>query len=137
MNVREFLAKLQFFFPLDRKKEDIPIILEEYANDLLFEINKHKWKGYDCDFEILLKAVRSEHKWKELPNVSNIIKLIPEAMVRSKTVKSYSGREGEVVKRTINGQEYEFTIVPNHWDKVKTISELDIEIAERTKKEIA
>lgn len=137
MNVREFLAKLQFFFPLERKKEDIPIILEGYVNDILFEINKSKWRGYDCDFEILLKTVRSKHQYKELPSVSTILKSVPEAMVKSKIAISYSGREGEVIKRTINGVEYEFTVVPNHWEKVRTISELDREIEERTKKEIA
>ena len=40
----------------------------------------------------------------------------------------YSGREGEVIKRTLNGIEYEFTVVPNHWDKVKTIEQLDKDI---------
>jgi hypothetical protein len=43
----------------------------------------------------------------------------------------FSGREGEVVKRTLNGIEYEFTIVPNHWEKVKTIEQLDNDILRR------
>lgn len=137
MKVREFLAELQIFFPIDRRKEDIPKILEGYVDDILFEISKDKWNGYDCDFEILLKSIRSKYKFNVFPNIANIIDCIPEAMVIKKVKASYSGREGEVIKRVINGHEYEFTIVPNHWQGVKTISELDREIEERTKREIA
>lgn len=137
MNVREFLGELQFFFPLERKKEDIPKILEGYADDILFEINKDKWKGYNCDFNLLLKAVRAKYTFNTFPNVAKILEIIPDAMVIKPKKESYSGKEGEVIKRTLNGIEYEFTIVPNHWEKVKTISELDEDIENRTKKEIA
>ena len=131
MNVREFLSELLFFFPLERKKEDIPKILEGYADDILFEINKDKWKGYNCDFEILLRTVRSKHAFKAFPQSAVIIEHIPSSMVLKPVEVSYSGQEGKVIKRVINGHEYEFTIVPNHWEKVKTISELDNEINRR------
>ena len=137
MNVREFLAELQLFFPLERKKEDIPRILEGYADDILFEINKDKWKGYNCDFGLLLKSVRGKYTFNTFPSIARILESIPDAMVIKPRKESYSGKEGEVIKRIINGMEYEFTIVPNHWEKVKTISELDREIEQRTKKEIA
>lgn len=137
MNVREFLSELQLFFPLERRKEDIPRILEGYADDILYEISKDKWKGYNCDFEILLKTVRTKYSFSKFPSVASIVENIPEAMVLKPRNVSYSGREGDVIKRVINGIEYEFTVVPNHWDRVKTISELDEEIERRKQREIA
>lgn len=136
MNVREFLSELQLFFPLERRKEDIPKILEGYADDILYAINKDRWKGYKCEFEILLKKVRASYSFGAFPPLAKIIDCIPEAMVIKPIETSYSGREGETIKRTCRGFEYEFTIVPNHWEKVKTISELDADIEEREKREI-
>lgn len=137
MNVREFLSELLFFFPLERKKEDIPRILDGYADDILFEINKDKWKGYNCDFEILLKSVRAKYTFNTFPNVAKILEVIPDAMVIKPKKESYSGKEGETIKRTCRGFEYEFTVVPNHWDRVMTISELDKDIEDKEKREIA
>lgn len=133
MNVREFLSELQLFFPLERRKEDIPKIFEAYVDDILYELNKEKYKGYDCDFGILLKVVRSKYTFKEFPSIAKIIDFIPEALVTISRKTSYSGREGEIIKRVINGAEYEFTIVPNHWQNVKTISQLDEQIKFMTK----
>ena len=133
MNIREFLSELQLFFPLERRKEDIPKIFEGYVDDILYELSKDKYKGYDCDFEILLKTVRSKYTFKEFPSIAKIIDFIPEALVTKPRQTSYSGREGEVIQREINGHIYEFTIVPNHWQNVKTIDQLDEEIKFRTK----
>jgi hypothetical protein len=137
MNVREFLSELQLFFPLERKREDIPRILEGYADDILYEINKNRWKGYNCEFEILLKKVRASYSFSSFPPLAKIIDCIPEAMVIKPIETSYSGREGEVIKKTYRGYEYEFTVVPNHWKDVKTISELEAEIEKNNKREIA
>ncbi len=136
MNVREFLSDLQLFYPLERKKEDIPKILEGYADDILYEINKDKWKGYNCNFELLLKSIRAKYTFNAFPSVARILESIPEAMTLKPKDISFSGREGEVVKRRYRGYEYEFTIVPDNWD-CKTISEVDKEIEKFNKKEIA
>ena len=132
MNVRTFLKELLFYFPIMRKlgDEDVDKLLNAYAEDIFYEINK--WDGYNCDFQILLREIRSNYSYKEFPSIANIISYLPRAKVIAPKSVNYSGREGEIIKRKINGIIYEFTIVPSHWDKVKTISPLDQEIAQRT-----
>jgi hypothetical protein len=63
-----------------------------------------------------------------MPTTSKIFEYLYAGRVIN---ESYSGREGEVIKRTLNGIEYEFTVVPNHWEKVKTIEQLDNDILRR------
>ena len=129
MNIRDFLTELAFYFPMERKSEDALKLFEIYVDGILYEINKDKWKGYDCDFERLLKNIRREYQYKKFPSLAELLPYIPSAMVRV-VKESYSDKEGEVIKRVINGYEYEFTIVPNHWENVKTISQLDDEITQ-------
>lgn len=129
MNIRDFLTELAFYFPMERKGEDTLKLFEIYVDDILDEINKSKWNGYDCDFEQLLRSIRRGYQYKKFPSIAEIIPFIPDAMKPNRQ-ESYSGREGETIKRIICGHEYEFTIVPNHWDNVKSISQLDEEIAQ-------
>lgn len=135
MNVREFLNEMLFYFPLKRSKEDFEKLFELYVDDILFALADYP--EHNCDYEKLLKFIRCNRVYTTFPPVAEIVKDIPKALVLKPVPVSYSGREGEVVKRVLNGIEYEFTIVPNHWEKVKTISEVDAEIRRRTNKEIA
>ena len=131
MNVREFLNEMLFYFPLKRNKEDLEKLFEIYVNDILFSIAQYK--DYECDYETLLQLIRCNRTYTNFPPVAEIIKDIPKALKLKPIIPEYSGHEGEVVKRILNGVEYEFTVVPNHWDKVKSISEIDKEISQRQK----
>lgn len=135
MNVREFLNEMLFYFPLKRSKEDFEKLFELYVDDILFALSEYP--EYDCNYAKLLKYIRCNRVYTIFPPVAEIVKDIPKALVPKPVKISYSGREGEIIKRVINGIEYEFTIVPSHWDKVKTISQVDSEIRNRKKKEIA
>ena len=128
MDLREFLRQLAFYFSLDRKGDEAIQLFEIYVEDILEETTQNKWKGYECDYDQLCKNIRRNYQYKKFPTVAEIISFIPEAMKPIPRQTSYSGREGEVVKRMINGIEYEFTIVPNHWTGVKTIEQLDKDI---------
>lgn len=129
MNVREFLNEMLFYFPMKRSKDDGVKLLELYVDDILFVLSEYP--DYDCDYNKLLKFIRCNRVYATFPPVAEIVKDIPKALVLKPVQPSYSGREGEVIKRIINGIEYEFTVVPNHWERVKTLSELDAEIARR------
>ena len=131
MDIREFLKQLAFYFSLERKGEDVIQLFEIYVEDILNETNQLKWKGYECDYNQLIKNIRRNYQYKKFPTIAEIISFIPDAMKPIPRETSFSGREGEVIKRTINGIEYEFTIVPNHWEKVKTIEQLDNDILRR------
>lgn len=134
MNIREFLTEMLFYFPLKRSKEDFEKLFELYVDDILFALSEYP--DYMCNYEKLLQYIRCNRVYSTFPPVAEIVKDIPKALVPSKPF-SYSGHEGEVIKRVINGIEYEFTIVPNHWERIKTISQLDSEIKNRRKKETA
>lgn len=135
MNVREFLNEMLFYFPLKRSKEDFEKLFELYVNDILFALSEYP--EYNCDYEKLLKFIRCNRVYTTFPPVAEIVKDISKALVPKPVSVSYSGREGEVVKRIINGVEYEFTVVPSYWENVKTISQIDAELKARKKKEIA
>lgn len=131
MNVREFLNEMLFYFPLKRNKDDFEKLFEIYVDDILFTVNQYK--EFVCDYEMLLQIIRCNRAYTNFPPIAEIIKDLPKALKPKPITPEYSGREGEVIKRVLNGYEYEFTIVPNHWDKIKTISGLDKELQWRQK----
>lgn len=135
MQIREFLNELLFYFPLSRKleEEETKKLLETYVEDILYSINQ--WgSSYICDFTTLLHEIRTNYLYKQFPSIADIVSYLHKAKKIKPVVESYSGNEGQVIKRVINGIEYEFTVVPSHWEKIKTICELDYEINARTKK---
>lgn len=137
MEIREFLTELQLYFPLSKRftTEETARFLEGYVNDILYTINE--WGAeYYCDYEKLLRALRIKYTYKEYPSISTIVAYLPHAKTLKPVHVSYSGREGQTLKRVINGIEYEFTIVPNHWDKVNTVAELDKDIERKNLEEI-
>ena len=131
ITVYQFLEKLNTFYPSNEKEEIFRERQNEYANNIILRAhNKREKYDYDKVFSHILQT----YKYKTFPSLPDIFEALPFGVVIE---ESYSGKEGEVIKRTLNGIKYEFTIVPNHWEKVKTISELDEDIEKRTKKEIA
>ena len=120
MDLREFLKQLALFFPLRGTEEQKRAKIESYVELLSGEIHS---KYDNFNFEALLKILKMSYD--TFPALKDIRKHLDYGKVIK---ESYSGREGEVIKRTLNGIEYEFTIVPNHWDKVKTIEQLDKDI---------
>lgn len=131
MNVREFLNEMLFYFPLKRSRDDLERLFEIYVNDILFTVNQYK--DFECDYELLLQLIRCKRDYPNFPPVAEIIKDIPKALKVKPVKPEYSGHEGETIKRTVNGIVYEFTVVPNHWQKVKTQSQVDNWIDKRKK----
>lgn len=120
MDLREFLKQLALFFPLRGTEEQKRAKIESYVELLSGEIHS---KYDNFNFEALLKILKMSYD--TFPALKDIRKHLDYGKVIK---ESYSGREGEVVKRMVNGIEYEFTIVPNHWTGVKTIEQLDKDI---------
>lgn len=127
ITVYQFLEKLNKFYPSNEPEELITERVNEYANIILEKAHINHCK---YDYDKIFKHIMQTYKYKTYPSLPDILDALPFG---HEIEESYSGREGEVIKRVVNGYEYEFTVVPNHWDKVKTISELDEDIAERTK----
>lgn len=123
MDLREFLRQLALFFPLHGNEEQKRAKIESYVDLLGGEIHS-RYKDYN--YEALLKILKMSYD--SFPALKDIRKHLDYGKI---VRESYSGREGEVIKRTLNGIEYEFTVVPNHWEKVKTIEQLDNDILRR------
>lgn len=128
MNTYDFLFKLNSFFPCNEREEIFKERVNDYANCILSRLDKCKYK---CDFEKVFSYILETYQYQKFPSLPFILEALPVGRVIE---ENYSGREGEVIKRVLNGIEYEFTIVPNHWDKVKTISEIDNELQWRQKR---
>ena len=120
MDLREFLRQLALFFPLRGTEEQKRAKIESYVELLSGDIHS---KYDNFNFEALLRVLKLS--CESFPSLKDIREKLPYGRVIK---ESYSGREGEVIKRIVNGIEYEFTIVPNHWEKVKTIEQLDKDI---------
>lgn len=122
MDAETFLKRLFILFPPETSYQET---LEFYLD--AFETSQ------EYDYHKLLRIVSREYTYRTLPTTAWLLdkrnRCIPDIKA------DYSGKEGKVIKRIINGIEYEFTIVPNHWENVKTISQLDREIARRAAKE--
>lgn len=128
MSVYDFLNKLNKFFPSQDKDEVFKEKLNEYADCILEYVNKQK-KQYDYDK--IFKQLLISYKYKTFPTLPDILEVMPYGAIIVRPDVSYTGDEGKTIKRVINGHEYEFTIVPNTWDNVMTISELDRDINRR------
>lgn len=116
-----FLCKLFAVFPPEKNLDDV---LDFYSEALASD------KEYN--YKKLLSIVAKEYTFKTPPPVSWLLK--KREMCEKPKLTELSGREGEIVKRTFRGIEYEFVIVPSSWSNVKTISQIDKEIAEWNKR---
>lgn len=122
INVHTFISELGSFFPVSGSEKDKAERFEKYAT-LLTEKIYNDYNG-KYNYEKLLKYL--EVTFDRFPSIKDIFASLPIGVE-----KSYSGREGITITRVVNGHEYEFVIVPNHWSDILTISELDRDIARR------
>lgn len=128
MNAFEFLIKLNSFFPSNESEELFKERMNEYVNSIV-----HKSQTSKCqyDYDKVFTYILETYKYKAFPSLPDILDALPKGKIYNNCTST------ETIKRVINGIEYEFTIVPNHWENVKTIGEIDAEIRGRKKKEIA
>lgn len=125
MNAFEFLNKLNTFYPSNESDAVFAQRVNEYADSIVHksQINKCQY-----DFERVFTYILENYKYKGFPSLPDILNALP----KGKIYKSCTS--DQIIKRFINGMEYEFTVVPNHWDNVKTISELSNDIKGRKQK---
>lgn len=129
MNIRDFIKELALYYSFGQTEEAKKAKIEAYVDVIGEKVHNH-YKEYD--YKALLRHL--QFKYKSLPTLKE---LSGELIVgKVKSPDNYSGMEGQTIKREINGHIYEFTIVPNHWENVKTIQELDREIAYKKQKVI-
>lgn len=127
MNTYDFLFKLNNFYPANEREEVFKERVNEYANCILSRLNKDNYK---CDFEKVFSHILANYQYQKFPSLPYILEALPKGRIYE---TCYSGKEGEVIKRVLNGIEYEFTVVPNHWKNVKSQIQIDAEIARRQK----
>jgi hypothetical protein len=125
MKIFDFLRELELFYPMGAGEEKTEKCIASYAEIIQRETLK---TGETYDYEKVIRHLQRTYRYKSFPSLPDILDALPVGIVIE---QRFSGREGEVVKRTLNGIEYEFTIVPNHWEKVKTIEQLDNDILRR------
>lgn len=130
MEVTQFLEELALLYPPEQKDPfKVKSILSIYAEHLLREIQR---TGKRYDFLKLSRYIQRNYKYQKFPTIPSLLEFLPYGEIYN---ESFSGNEGKVIKRKYRGVVYEFTIVPNHWEGVKTIEQLDREIALKTAKE--
>ena len=125
MKIFDFLRELEIFYPMGASEEKVEKCISSYAEIIQRETLK---TGEKYDYEKILRHIQRNYRYKSFPSLPDIIDALPIGIVIE---EHYSGREGEVLKRSLNGVEYEFTIVPNHWGNIKTINQLDKDISWR------
>ena len=125
MKIFDFLRELELFYPMNESDEKVEKRISSYAEIILRETLK---TGETYDYEKIIRHIQRNYRYKTFPSLPYILDYLPVGIVIE---EHYSGREGEVIKRVVNGYEYEFTIVPNHWTGVKTVEQLDKDILRR------
>ena len=122
MKIFDFLRELELFYPMGAGEAKTEKMITSYAEIIQRETLK---TGERYDFEKVIRHLQRTYRYKSFPSLPDILEALPIGIM---VEERYSGREGEVIKRMVNGIEYEFTIVPNHWTGVKTIEQLDKDI---------
>lgn len=125
MKIFDFLRELELFYPMSESEEKVEKRISAYAEIIQREALKTK-ETYD--YEKIIRHLQRTYRYKSFPSLPDILDAMPVGIVIQ---ERYSGREGEVMTRQVNGITYEFTVVPNHWEKVKTIEQLEKDIFRR------
>ena len=123
MNAHSFMSELGLFYAVSGSEKDKAERFDKYATLIAEKVATFKGQ---FNYERLLRYI--EINFEKFPSLKMIL---DNLQIGIEIQTCYSGNEGEIIKRVINGHEYEFTVVPNHWDGVMTVSELDREIARR------
>lgn len=125
MNAFEFLNKLNTFYPSNESDNVFSQRVSEYADSIV-----HKCRVNKCqyDFDRVFTYILENYKYKNFPSLPDILSALPYGKIYNTCASD------QTVKRVINGMEYEFTVVPNHWENVKNIKELDTEIRRKKQK---
>ena len=126
MTVYEFLEKLNNYYPSKEKTEILEQKFNDYANCIIEYAHKN---NYEYDYDKVFKQFMLNYKYKVFPSLPDILEFMPYGVIIKKP--HYSGKEGQTIKRSWQGHEYEFTIVPDSWENVKTIKQLDNELERR------
>lgn len=132
MNVYEFLEKLEKYYPSKENDNTFRERVADYSNSICKYIREHKQQ---FDFDKVFAKILETYRFTSFPLLPVIFDAMPYGAIIRPFEANLSGNEGEVIKRVINGHEYEFTVVPNSWEGIKTINELDREIARRNRNE--
>lgn len=125
MKIFDFLRELELFYPMSESEEKVEKRISAYAEIIQREALKTK-ETYD--YQKIIRHLQRTYRYKSFPSLPDILDAMPVGIVIQ---ERYSGREGEVMTRQVNGITYEFTVVPNHWEKVKTVEQLDKDIFRR------
>lgn len=124
MDVLSFLNELALLYPLEQKEpEKVKSILNIYAAHIMQE---KAITGKNYDFHKIARYIQRNYKYKNFPSIPALLGYLPVGVVVN---ESYSGDEGKTFSKKCRGYDYSFVIVPNHWEKVKTVKQLDESIA--------
>jgi hypothetical protein len=126
MTVYDFLNKLNQYYPSKEKDEVFKQKLNDYADCILEYAHKCR---QEFDYDKVFKKFMLSYRFKVFPSMPDILDVMPYGAITPEV--KFTGKEGDVIKRIWQGHEYEFVVVPNSWDNVMTISELDRDIARR------
>ena len=129
MNTVEFLQKLNTYYPSKEDNVTFNDRIKEYSNSICKYIYEHKQK---FDIDKVFSKILETYRYKTFPSLPEIFDAMPYGAILPTIEESLSGREGQTITRTLHGHVYEFTVVPNSWDGIMTISELDRDIARRS-----
>lgn len=127
MNAHTFMSELGIFYAVGGSEQDKITRFDKYATLIAEQVAKLRGQ---YNYERLLRYI--EINFEKFPSVKAILECLPIGIELNSNL---SGREGETITRTLNGHVYEFTIVPNSWDGIMTISELDRDIARRSSRD--
>ncbi len=122
MNAFEFLNKLNAFYPSNESDSVFKERVSEYVDSIVRKGQQNRCK---YDYEKVFTYILENYKYKTFPSLPDILNALPKGRI---VELKFSGREGDEIMRKYRGYDYEFTVVPNHWEKVKTIKELNEEI---------
>ena len=129
MNIETFIEELACFFPMSGTENEKKKRILQYRDIIAENVAK---KGCNYNYQKLLRYLQVN--FDKFPPLPKILESLPVGIIFEEQL---SGREGEIIKRNMNGVEYEFTIVPNSWENIMTIAELDKDITKRSVKDMS
>lgn len=127
MNIDTFIEELACFFPMTGTENEKKKRILQYRDIIAENVAK---RGCNYNYQKLLRHLQMN--FDKFPPLPKIIENLPVGVILEEQL---SGREGEVITRKMNGVEYDFYIVPNSWENVMSVGELDRDIQRRRSNE--